>query len=137
MENHTDNKTHFTEMNLRYSNRPAFSSETVNLQTVIQVLSFLPLLKQEQVLFLFPPTNIYVCTYACVCVYSQGGEKLLMLQHSHEEIWTFTSIKLLNVSFSIHNMGFPLLWSKIIYLQISVDTDTFPQALFTSSNLAH
>lgn len=38
-------------MNLKYSNRPALSP--VNLQTVIQILSFFPLLIKEQVLSLF------------------------------------------------------------------------------------
>lgn len=45
MENYTDNKTHVIEMNLKDSNRPAFSLEAVNLQTVIQILSFFPLIQ--------------------------------------------------------------------------------------------
>lgn len=48
MGSHTDNKTHFTEMNLKYFNKPAFSLETVNLQTVIQILSFFPLTQSEK-----------------------------------------------------------------------------------------
>lgn len=52
MENHTDNKTHSTEMNLIYSSRPALSTE--NLQTMIQILSFFSLLIKEQALFLSP-----------------------------------------------------------------------------------
>lgn len=40
-------------MNLQYSKRPAFSLETVTLQTVIQILSFFPSLTQEQLLSLF------------------------------------------------------------------------------------
>lgn len=39
-------------------------------------------------------------------------------------------MKLPNVYFSIHNIFFPLLRLKIIYLSISADTDSFPEAQF-------
>lgn len=68
MENCTDNKTHFIEMNLKDSNRPAFSLEAVNLQTVIQILSFSPLIQTRAGCILISLQKIY----------NYGGEKLIM-----------------------------------------------------------